>query len=180
MLYRKTTSIDGVYEIQADVLKDNRGQFTKIMHKEWLKNIDIPGIYDEEYCSISKKGVLRGMHFQKPPYEHAKLVYCTYGEILDVAVDLRRGSSTFGKYVSTVISHVKGNMIYIPVGFAHGFYTISDLAVVTCKQSSVFDEDSDAGILWNSIGIEWPDNNPILSDKDKKNTVFSQFESPFV
>lgn len=180
MLYKKPTNIDGVYEIRADVLKDNRGQFTKIMHEEWLMNIGIPNVYGEEYCSVSHKRVLRGMHFQKPPYDHAKLVYCAYGEILDVAVDLRKGSSTFGKYASVVLSHTKGNMTYIPTGFAHGFYTLSDIAVVMCKQSSVFNQEADAGICWDSLGIEWPEHNPILSKKDENNITFNEFESPFI
>ncbi|WP_303817483.1 dTDP-4-dehydrorhamnose 3,5-epimerase [Selenomonas ruminantium] len=172
--------LEGWCEIQSDVLIDNRGCFIKTVHEEWYREMGVPFSYAEEYCSTSQKGVLRGLHFQLPPKEHSKLVYCSAGKILDVAVDLRKSSPTYGQYQMVELSGEKGNMVFIPKGFAHGFYTLSDVATIVCKQSNVFDAQADSGIRWDSVGIPWPAQNPILSDKDKKHVRLEDFISPFI
>lgn len=179
MIKKKKTKIKEHYILQPEFFKDERGQFIKTFHDEMYKELGIPTIWKEEYCSTSQHKVLRGLHFQLPPHEHAKLIYCAYGKILDVVVDLRKTSATFGQYEMTELSSENGRISYVPVGCAHGFYTMSDIAVIVCKQSTVFHPESDAGIRWDSVGIPWQDQHPILSEKDKSQIAFSQFRSPF-
>jgi dTDP-4-dehydrorhamnose 3,5-epimerase len=135
--------------------------------------------YKEEYYSISHKGVLRGLHFQLPPAEHEKIVYCPFGRVLDAVVDLRKNSATYGEYALIELSGEKGNMLYIPKGMAHGFYTCSDQAIMMYKVTSMYSPEEDSGILWNSAGIPWPNENPILSNRDKNLKPFKFFMTPF-
>ncbi len=173
------TSIHGCYEIVPKVLRDNRGTFVKTFHEKiFLANRLILN-FAEEYYSTSHHGVLRGLHFQTPPFDHTKIVYCVSGEIFDVVVDLRVGSPTYGKYDTFNISSNKGNILYIPAGLAHGFYVLSLSAIVVYKVTTVYSQENDKGILWNSIGIPWPDNNPVLSRRDKEFPLFKNFDSPF-
>jgi len=173
------TEIEGCYELQPIIRKDQRGSFTKTFHEEVFKKNNLVTKFAEEYYSTSRKGVLRGLHFQTPPVEHEKMVYCVYGEVIDVAVDLRRQSSTYGKYRMINLNSEKGNIIYIPKGMAHGFYTVSDMAIIMYKVTSVYVPQNDLGILWNSIGIPWIDKNPIMSERDKNFIEFKDFKSPF-
>ena len=179
MIKKYSTILSGCYEILPDVFNDDRGRFVKTFHRDFFNEIGLSDEFDEEYCSTSWQGVLRGLHFQKPPHAHSKLIYCSFGEILDVAVDLRRESPTYGQYNMIKLSAESGNMAYIAVGCAHGFYTLSKTAVIVCKQSAVYSVESDAGLRWNSVGIPWPDMNPILSDKDRNSITFDEFVSPF-
>ena len=179
MIKKFSTKIEGCYEIQPDVFKDNRGRFIKTFHLEFFHELGLPEKFAEEYVSTSRQGVLRGLHFQRPPHEHAKLIYCSFGEVLDVAVDIRRNSPTYGQHVMINLSADKGNMAYVAAGCAHGFYTLSETAVIVCKQSTIYNAESDACIRWDSVGIDWIDKNPILSDKDKFSVPFSEFISPF-
>jgi dTDP-4-dehydrorhamnose 3,5-epimerase len=116
------------------------------------------------------RGVVRGLHFQKEPYAQSKLVRCTRGEIFDVGVDLRKGSSTFGKWVSASLSESNRNMLYVPRGFAHGFQVVSDTAEVQYSVDNEYTPKYEGGLLWNdsALGIPWPIKNPILSERDKK------------
>jgi dTDP-4-dehydrorhamnose 3,5-epimerase len=118
------------------------------------------------------------MHFQLPPNAHSKIVYCTAGTILDVALDLRAGSPTYAQHISLEISADKGNMLYLPEGFAHGFYSVTE-ATVAYNVGTVYNPESDAGILWSSIGMDWPNANPDLSDRDTTFPSLSDFQSPF-
>lgn len=179
MITKIETEIEGCYELQPIIRKDQRGSFTKTFHEEVFKKNNLVTKFAEEYYSTSRKGVLRGLHFQTPPVEHEKMVYCVYGEVIDVAVDLRRQSSTYGKYRMINLNSEKGNIIYIPKGMAHGFYTVSDMAIIMYKVTSVYVPQNDLGILWNSIGIPWIDKNPIMSERDKNFIEFKDFKSPF-
>ena len=179
MIKKISTPIAGCYEIQPDVFKDNRGRFIKTFHQDFFQNIGLPKEFAEEYVSTSRQGVLRGLHFQRPPHEQAKLIYCSFGEVLDVAVDIRRSSPTYGKFITINLSADKGNMAYVATGCAHGFYTLSETAVIVCKQSTIYNAESDACVRWDSFGIDWPNMNPILSDKDKSSVPFNKFVSPF-
>ena len=122
------------------------------------------------------------MHFQIPPHQHTKLVYCLWGRVIDAVVDLRVGSLTYGQYETFELSQENARAIYIPAGFAHGFYVTSEKAIMVYNLSSVYAPDHDRGIRWDSVGISWPifEANPILSERDRAFLSFSEFESPFV
>lgn len=172
------TEIPDCYEIIPQILEDYRGKFVKTFHIDNFEKYGLETRFVEEYFSISKRRVLRGMHFQLPPYAHTKLVYCIQGEVLDVLTDLRIGSPTYGKAIKFNLSAEKTNILYIPIGVAHGFYTISEMAVMIYKTSTIYNPAYDAGILWSSCNI-WRDNEPILSERDKIHPHLKDFASPF-
>ena len=171
--------LPGCFELQPNVRGDARGCFVKTFHKTNFMKLQLPTEFKEEYYSVSRKGVLRGLHFQLPPMDHEKLVYCVVGKVLDVAVDLRKDSPTYGKYHLFTLDAEKGNMAYLPKGMAHGFYTLSETATMMYKVTSEYAPAQDSGILWNSVGIPWPDENPILSERDQKFVALKDFVSPF-
>lgn len=175
----KETKIPGCYEILPFVHKDHRGAFVKTYHKDDFIGHNLVTNFDEEYYSVSTKGVLRGLHFQLPPKDHTKIVYCVYGEVLDVVVDLRVGSPTYGESNSVKLSADNAKMIYIPKGLAHGFYALSNQAIVMYKVTTVYSPEHDTGILWNSVGIRWPDEKPIISQRDLSFPKLKDFACPF-
>lgn len=168
----ESTNILGCHKIIPKVFADDRGSFIKTFHRDLFEQQGLEIDWQEEYYSTSFKGVLRGLHFQLPPHDHAKLVYCTSGEVLDAVFDLRIGSPSYGTHVMFQLNAVDAHMIYIPKGCAHGFYTVSEQATMMYKVNTVYAPDHDAGLLWNSVGIQWPVANPTISDRDK---VFPQF-----
>jgi dTDP-4-dehydrorhamnose 3,5-epimerase len=174
----RETAIPGCLELQPIVRGDSRGQFVKTFHADFFNSNRLETDWREQYYSTSRRGVLRGMHFQTPPHSHSKLVYCTSGTILDVVVDLRTGSPAFGDHISLDISADTGNILYLPEGLAHGFYTVSD-ATVVYNVSTVYSPENDTGVLWSSIGMDWPDAAPDLSERDKTFPAFADFTSPF-
>lgn len=173
------TSIPGCFEVQPIVLADKRGHFVKTMHKELFESEGLTIAFEEEYYSRSVKGVLRGMHFQMPPLDHVKYVYCTKGSVVDVVVDLRVGSPAFGKLQAFDLNDISCHGIYIPSGCAHGFYTNSDQAVMVYKVTTTYSMVHDTGIRWDSIGFPWPDDNPIISERDMSFVALQDFKSPF-
>ena len=174
-----STDIPGCYELLPQKMADIRGSFVKTFQRSVFIQNGLETDWREEYHSLSHKGVLRGMHFQLPPYDHVKIVYCPMGEVFDVVLDLRMDSPAFGQHVHFRLSDEKANIIYIPKGCAHGFYTVSDQAVMMYKVSTEYVSEVDTGILWNSFGASWSDNSPIMSERDKSFIHFSQFNSPF-
>jgi len=130
----------------------------------------IKGNFVQENHSCSSKGVLRGLHYQNPPFAQGKLVRVVRGEIFDVSVDIRKGSPTWGKWVGVILSGKNKNILYVPAGFAHGFCVLSEIAEVIYKTTDVYSAESEAGIIWSDkdLNIEWPVEEPILSEKDKK------------
>lgn len=176
---KKPTTIAGCYEIQPRILADARGAFVKTFHAEWFAELGLATHWAEQYYSVSQKGVLRGLHFQTPPHDHAKLVYCIAGEVLDVAVDLRKGSPTYGQHVALTLSATQGNMIYLAPGLAHGFYTLSDSATLVYNVTTVYTPSHDSGIRWDSVGIAWPDGEPRISERDQAFSLLADFVSPF-
>lgn len=175
------TSIEGLLIIKPDVFKDERGYFFESYNKErFLKHgLDMTFVQDNE--SKSGKGVLRGLHFQKPPYAQGKLVRVVKGSVMDVAVDIREGSPTYGKWEATILSEENKEMFWIPEGFAHGFVTLEDNTVFTYKCTNAYNKDSEGSLRWNDpdININWNIENPILSEKDKISPLFNEFETPF-
>lgn len=175
----KHTAIDGFWELQPIVRPDHRGRFVKTMHADWFRAHYLKCDFTEQYYSVSKQRVLRGLHFQTPPYQHAKLVCCLVGEILDVALDLRAGSPTFGRHACLELSSTKANSAYLAEGLAHGFYVRSTEAVVHYSLTTVYAQECDKGIHWNSAKIAWPDQAPIVSERDMSLPCLSEFRTPF-
>lgn len=175
-----TTSISGCFELVPQIFKDERGSFVKTFHQEIFQEIGLETNFVEEYFSISMKGVLRGLHFQLPPKNCMKIVYCIYGEAIDVAVDLRVGSPTYGKHQIFQLNDRKASIIYLPTGTAHGFYVTSEKAIMMYKVSQVYDADLDTGIHWDSAGISWPTEVPIISERDNNFMSLNSFHSPFI
>ena len=180
IMERIDTELAGCYELQPLVRRDSRGAFTKIFNQGIFKELGLATDFKEEYYSSSVKGVLRGLHFQIPPADHVKVVTCVSGQVLDVAVDIRKGSPTYGKFHLCKLNGERGNMLYLPQGFAHGFYTLSSQALLLYMVTSEYAPNCDGGIRWDSVGIPWPeDEERILSERDKVFPLLKDFETPF-
>lgn len=173
------TAIGGCFQLVPNIVRDERGSFVKVFHEDVFRAHGLATDYAEEYYSVSRRGVLRGLHFQVPPMEHSKLVYCPQGAVLDAALDLRAGSPTYGRHVTLELSAANGHMLYLPKGVAHGFYTLSEQALMVYKVTSTYSQAHDGGVLWNSAGIAWPDQDPVLSARDRQFAPLAGFVSPF-
>lgn len=173
------TPLSGCFEIQTKSLVDERGVFVKTFHMPTFAKYGLETQYLEEYYSKSHAGVIRGMHFQNPAMDHAKLVYCIVGSVFDVVIDIRVGSITYGKTYTTTLSADNGRCLYIPKGFAHGFAADRGDATMIYKVTSVHSQHHDNGLLWSSIGVEWPCSTPIMSRRDREFVKLSEFRSPF-
>ena len=175
------TFIEDLLIIEPQLFKDDRGFFYESYNKNNLdKVINIVFVQDNE--SKSNKGVVRGLHFQLPPFEQTKLVRCVSGKILDVVVDLRTNSKTYGKSFSIELSSENNKQLLIPKGFAHGFQVLSEDAIVNYKVDNFYNPKSDSGIIWNDkdLSIDWNlDIKPVLSEKDLKLDLFKNLKSPF-
>lgn len=175
----KATNLPGVFIVEQSVFKDRRGSFVKMFQRSFFDKHGLESDFTENYYTRSREDVVRGMHFQTPPFDHAKLVTVIQGTILDVVLDLRKASPTYGKWEAFELSRENRKSIYIPRGFAHGFAALSELAIAYYMVSSEYNFDSDKGILWNSFGFQWPVSNPVVSDRDLAFPAFSDFNSPF-
>ena len=175
----KPTELNGVYVIQPGIIKDVRGYFVKIFNEQEYMKHELDFDLKEHYYTASKYGVVRGMHFQIPPHDHNKIVYILYGNITDAVLDLRKESATFQQHISLELNETNRNAVYIPKGCAHGFLVKSEYAIVAYLQSSFYVPEHNKGILWNSFGMEWGVDEPILSDRDKGFSDLKEFESPF-
>ena len=175
------TFIEDLLIIEPQLFKDERGFFYESYNKNNLdKVINIVFVQDNE--SKSNRGVIRGLHFQAPPFEQTKLVRCISGNILDVAVDLRTNSKTYGKSFSIELSSENNKQLFVPKGFAHGFLVLSEDAIVNYKVDNFYNPKYDSGIIWNDkdLSIDWNlDLKPILSKKDLKLISFKELKSPF-
>lgn len=183
------TAIEGVLIIEPKVFGDKRGYFFESFsqHEFDEKVVPILGhriIFVQDNESLSSYGVIRGLHFQRPPYTQSKLVRCVRGEVLDVAVDLRKGSPTYGQHVSVELTEDNHRQLFIPRGFAHGFAVLSETAVFQYKCDEFYHPEADGGIsiLDSSMGIDWriPKERIILSEKDTKHPFLKDFDSPFI
>ena len=177
------TEISDVYIIEPSVFGDNRGYFLESFNLDKFEENVYPIKFVQDNESKSSKGVLRGLHFQKPPFNQAKLVRCIEGRVMDVAVDIRKGSPTYGKHVAIELSSENKRQLFVPRGFAHGFSVLSDTAVFAYKVDNSYAPDFDAGIRWNDkeLNIQWniKDSEVIISAKDAELPFLSEFESPF-
>ena len=171
--------IPGIYVLKSEKTCDSRGTFTKIFTENEFKTLGFPTFFSEEYVTRSKKGVIRGLHFQEPPMDMAKIVSCLNGKIWDVAVDLRSHLPTYGKFFSIELSEKLGNQLIIPPGIAHGFQALSDDALVLYKTTRPYEPLLDSGVLWSSLNIPWPLKESLVSDRDKSFLAFKDYISPF-
>jgi dTDP-4-dehydrorhamnose 3,5-epimerase len=175
------TPLEGLLIIKPDVFEDDRGYFFESFnHEKFLQaGLDLKFIQDNE--SRSKEGVLRGLHFQAPPFAQGKLVRVMRGSVRDVAVDIRKESPTYGKWESIILSGQNKWMYWIPPGFAHGFVTLEDDTIFFYKCTNVYSKVSEGSILWNDpdLNISWGIKDPVISDKDRISPRFSEMTSPF-
>ena len=177
-----TTKIPDLYIIKPNVFRDDRGYFFESYNKEFFLSQGIDQNFVQDNESKSNKGVLRGLHFQRPPFAQGKLVRVIKGAVLDVAVDLRKSSPTFGQWESIELSEENKMMYWVPPGFAHGFITLEDNTIFSYKCTNVYNKASEGSIAWNDpdLNIDWGnDIQPLLSEKDKIGPAFKSFISPF-
>lgn len=173
------TEIEGLYIIENKIFKDERGGFLKLYNKEIFEKLNLELDIEEIYYSTSNKDVIRGMHFQKPPYHHHKLITLIKGEVVDVIVDLRKDSKTYGKYVAINLVEGDGKIVFIPKGCAHGFKAVKDDSIILYNVTTGYNGASDGGVRWDSFGYDWGIDNPIISDRDKSFDALNDFNSPF-
>ncbi|MDE6017509.1 MAG: dTDP-4-dehydrorhamnose 3,5-epimerase [Muribaculaceae bacterium] len=177
------TKIEGVVIIEPRIFKDSRGYFFESYNKQVFDQEVCPIDFVQDNESCSTYGVMRGLHFQRPPFAQAKLVRCVKGAVLDVAVDIRKGSMTYGQHVSVELTEENHRQFFIPRGFAHGFAVLSDIAIFQYKCDNYYNPEADGGIsiLDESLGIDWKidPTKAILSEKDLLHPLLKDFDSPF-
>ena len=173
------TQFEGLYILETNCFTDSRGVFQKIYNYDYFIENNLETDFKEFYYSKNIKGVRRGMHFQIPPYEHAKIVYVSNGIILDVVLDLRKASSTYGQFFSIELNGKDSRCLYIPKGFAHGFLSLKDNSIVNYAQTSCYQKNCDYGIDEESFGFDWGVETPIVSERDLSFPLLKDYNSPF-
>ena len=175
------TKIKDLLIIKPRVFEDARGYFFESYNKDVFTKHHIHVDFIQDNQSLSHRGVLRGLHFQSPPFAQGKLVRVITGAVLDVAVDIRKSSPTYGQHVTIELTEENKTMFYIPPGFAHGFATLRDNTIFSYKCTQTYHKESEGTVLWNDsdLKIDWQVENPLLSDKDMNGIIFKSFESPF-
>ena len=174
------TKIEGVYLIKPIIFKDERGYFFESFNQKKInKKTNVSFVQDNQ--SLSSKHILRGLHFQKPPFAQDKLVSVIKGSVLDVVVDIRVNSKTYGKYIIEELNEENHHQLFIPTGMAHGFLSLEEHTIFSYKCSNFYNRESEGALKWNDpdLNIKWPISNPILSEKDENAKKFSSFVSPF-
>lgn len=178
-----TTAIPGVVILQPKIFNDSRGYFFESYSKRVFDELVRPVNFVQDNESCSTRGVMRGLHFQKPPYAQSKMVRCVKGAVLDVAVDIRKGSPTYGQHVAVELTQDNHRQLFIPRGFAHGFAVLSDIAVFQYKCDNYYHPEAEGGISIAdaSLGIDWhiDAENAVLSEKDTRHPLLKDFDSPF-
>ncbi|RME18856.1 MAG: dTDP-4-dehydrorhamnose 3,5-epimerase [Bacteroidetes bacterium] len=175
------TPLAGLYIIEPKVFKDERGYFYESYNQKAFSDAGIKDVFVQDNQSLSQKNVVRGLHFQHPPFAQAKLVRVIKGAVMDVVVDIRKNSPTYGQTFSIELTEDNFLMLYIPIGFAHGFSTLDNNTIFAYKCSAFYNKASEDTILWNDpdLNIQWKVENPIISEKDKFGKKFKDFVSPF-
>jgi len=174
----KPLAIPDVILIEPKVFPDNRGYFLETFKSSDFSSNNLPNKFVQDNLSFSRKNVIRGMHFQKKPKEQGKLVSVIKGRVLDVAIDIRRESPTFMKWLAVELNDSQNTMLYIPEGFAHGFLSLTEEVYLLYKCTNEYDLQTDAGFRWDDpdIGISWPVNNPVISEKDQRLPYFKHLD----
>jgi dTDP-4-dehydrorhamnose 3,5-epimerase len=172
------TAIAGLVEVQPRAFVDERGYFFELFNDKVFEEQDLPTQFPQDNQSFSKKGVIRGLHLQLPPYEQGKLVKVMTGKVLDVVVDLRPGSATFGQHEKVLLSSEKNNLLWVPEGFAHGFVALED-SIFYYKCTNNYNKQAESGIRWNDpdLNIDWGIEEPLVSEKDQELPSFKEFVS---
>lgn len=170
---------EGLFVFQTTNFNDRRGAFQKVFSTDTYNELGLKPEIKEIYFSKNTKGVIRGMHFQSPPYEHDKIVYVSNGSILDVILDLRKHSPTYGMFFSIELNSDNGIFLYISKGFAHGFLSLEDETIVNYAQTTCYNPLHDLGVRYDSFGFNWNKDNPVVSDRDLNFIKFEDFNSPF-
>ncbi|MFN3265805.1 MAG: dTDP-4-dehydrorhamnose 3,5-epimerase family protein [Deinococcales bacterium] len=173
------TPLAGCYVVQPMLRQDERGYFLKTFVHSSFAEKHLETRFREQYISKSRAGVIRGMHFQRPPHDHVKLVYCPSGRVLDAVVDLRSGSSTYGQAFWIELSAENATMLYIPSGFAHGFEALEEHSLMVYLVSSEYAPTHDDGIHWQSAGVPWTTQQPVVSARDAAFVALTDFKTPF-
>lgn len=175
------TGFEGLLELEPRVFEDDRGYFYESYNKALFKKIGIETEYVQDNQSLSQKNVVRGLHFQAPPFAQGKLVRVISGSVLDIALDIRKGSPTYGKYHSVLLTEKNKKIFWIPAGFAHGFATLEDHTIFAYKCTDVYNKESEGAVRWNDpdLDFDWNVKNPIVSEKDQTSTLWKDFVSPF-
>lgn len=175
------TDLEGLVVIQARVFEDERGFFFESYNKKVLAEQGFEETFVQDNLSKSQKGVLRGLHFQKPPHAQGKLIQVIKGAVIDVAVDIRKDSPSYGKHFSIELNEQNKTQLFVPAGFAHGFLTLKDETIFSYKCTDFYHPESEAALKWNDpdLNIDWSVSDPIISEKDKKAQSFGNFYSPF-
>lgn len=175
------TEIEGLLIIKPKVFEDSRGYFYESYNRERLMEAGIEYDFVQDNQSLSSKGVLRGLHFQNPPHEQGKLIRVITGAVIDVAVDIRKNSPTYGKWVSVELSAANKLMFWVPPGFAHGFATLEDNTTFFYKCTGFYNNAAEGSVLWNDpdLNIDWKISDPMLSERDKLCPLFRELESKF-
>jgi dTDP-4-dehydrorhamnose 3,5-epimerase len=175
------TKIKGLLIVKPKVFADSRGYFFESYNESIFKKNGIDVNFVQDNQSLSNAGVLRGLHLQAPPFAQGKLVRVITGAVLDIAVDIRNGSPTYGEHVAIELNDENKTMFYIPPGFAHGFLTLRDNTIFSYKCTNLYNKDSEMTVLWNDsdLNINWNIKDPVLSEKDVTGTPFKAFKSPF-
>ena len=175
------TPLEGLLVIKPKILEDDRGYFFESWSKQSFAKVGLDLDFVQDNQSLSSKGVLRGLHFQNPPYAQGKLVRVIKGAVLDVAVDIRKDSPTYGQHFSVELSEDNKTIVWIPPGFAHGFLTLKDNTIFTYKCTGVYNKGSEGSLLWNDkhLNINWEVNDPLVSEKDLVAGNFKNFVSKF-
>lgn len=178
----KRLEIPEVILVDAKAFPDKRGFFMEIFKQSVFYENGINTTFVQDNYSHSIKGVIRGLHYQKNPKAQAKLVMAIRGEIFDVAVDMRKGSPTYGKWVGEILSEQNHRLLYVPEGFAHGFYVLSNEADVLYKVNQEYSPENERGIIWNDpiVGVKWPSNNPVVIEKDLELPTIDKADNNFV
>lgn len=174
------TPIPGMAELIVDCSEDDRGRFAKVYRQSLFSGAGLETSFVEQYYTTSAQGVIRGLHFQEPPSDHVKVVYCSSGAVVDVVVDLRVGSPVYGIPHALELSYARANALYLPQGVAHGFCTPYGPATLNYMVSTEYDPSADAGVRWDSIGFDWPVEDPILSERDRGFVALGDYASPFI
>lgn len=175
----RKTSFEGLYILETVNFQDIRGGFQKLFNCDYFTMNGLDTDFKEFYYSVSHKDVIRRMHFQLPPFEHTKLVFVSRGKIRDVVVDIRKSSETYGKCFSIELDDCKGQYLYIPKGFAHGFLSKEDDTIVNYAQTSGYSKEHDCGIAYDSIDFDWNIKEPVMSGRDLAFVALENFKSPF-
>ncbi|MCU0442631.1 MAG: dTDP-4-dehydrorhamnose 3,5-epimerase [Bacteroidia bacterium] len=176
-----TLHIEGLLVIEPTIFTDSRGYFFESFSEKWFSSRGLDYAFVQDNQSLSQKGTVRGLHFQAPPHAQGKLVRVVQGAVLDVALDIRKGSPTYGQYFAIELTAQNHTQFWVPPGFAHGFSTLEDNTIFQYKCTNYYNKASEGGVLWcdPELGINWQVNVPIVSDKDKVLPTLAQLETPF-